>query len=249
MSVAFFRAIVVLPLRSQYHGCAIVQIFPDCPLFKAFLAVWECPMPCSWFEEQPIQATAVVLVVGILLRELITHLKDILVVFFGGLKVCVSVFWVGAISFSSALVAGIGATAASTVILTSIAIPITTVSIYVLFRTAKEKPKAWIVAVGLFLNPLFIDFFKDQLQGSAIEKLLISSTGVATFLVATALWNKEPSDQGNGGGWRGWTRTTAILLFILPTFCMLGLVVKYAHDNSRDVMGQLRTPTTIFGLV
>jgi len=142
----------------------------------------------------------------------------------------------------SPVAAAIGANASSMVLLSSVVIPVTAVTIYNVSRNAKEKPKALIIAISLFLNPLFIDFFKDATdkEASPLQKLLLSAFGAVTFLVATYFWNKASS-----GGFKKSKaslyilRITAVVLFLLPMAFMAVYALYHAHLNAKTFIGDL----------
>jgi uncharacterized membrane protein (GlpM family) len=99
-----------------------------------------------------------------------------------------------------------------------------------MFRKAEEKPKALIIAVGLFLNPLFIDFFRDAIKEEhPIQQMLISACGITTFLVATLLWTKKSK----------LAKVAAAVLFLLPTFAIIGYVAVNAHRDWQEFLSEL----------
>lgn len=205
----------------------------------------------EWYDEPPAiigAFLAVLVLIGYLGRYLILHGQEI---FAGGLKPCIEAFWKGAAAFTSVLVGGIGATGASITLLSCIVIPITTISIYTIFRKAEDKPKALIVAISLFLDPLFIDFFKDEIgKDDALRKILIDAFGVVTFLGAAYFWNRATGERASEIGkiWRVLARIAAILLFLLPTLGMLGYIAAEAKGDWAEFASSF-TPEKIIGLV
>lgn len=153
--------------------------------------------------------------------------KDIL---YDGVRPCITAVFDGIDRLLTVLAATVGTAAAPTVIVSSVVIPVTTISISYMFRNAEERPKALIVALGLFLNPLFIDFFRDAInEGHPIQQMLVSACGITTFLVATLLWNKNSK----------LARVASAVLFLLPTFAIIGYVSVNAHRNWQDFLSQL----------
>ena len=184
---------------------------------------------------------------GLLGYALITHLKDICVVIFEGLKICLSVFWAGATAFFSLLAGVIGGAAASLMVVSCIAIPITIVGVYKIVLKAEDRPKAMIVAVGLFLDPLFIDFFKDRVnEEHPLQKLLIGAFGVVTFLVASLLWSDTERRQSlsKSNIRRRLGKVTAVVLFLLPSLCMAGYAARQWH-SSPEFVGRSPEPTQL----
>lgn len=139
---------------------------------------------------------------------------------------------------SLGLVAGtVGGPAASVMLVSSVAIPITTVGIYKIILKAEDKPKATIVAVGLFLNPLFVDFFKDNVHGEhPIQKLLIGAFGAVTFLVASLLWSDTGRYRSNEKtkAQKKLAKVTAIVLFQLPSLCMVGYIAVQGYRSPEE---------------
>jgi hypothetical protein len=184
----------------------------------------------------------------VVLCEVVTHAKEILR---DGMKPCMIAFWEGMSGFWFLLATSIGATAASTTLLSCVVIPVTTVAIYVLFRKAEERPKAVIVAVGLFLNPLFIDFFRDKINEKyTIEKLWVGAFGAVTFLGAMFFWESASElNRHHGASWKKTlAQLTAIVLFLFPTLCMLGYVAAQAHERSQ-LFAENFTTANIIGLI
>jgi len=204
----------------------------------------------EWYEEPPAIISgllAFLVLIGYLGRELILHLRDILN---GGVAPCIDAFWKGFTAFSALLVGAIGPVAASVTILSCIVIPITTISIYTIFRKVDDKPKALIVAISLFLDPLFIDFFKDEIgKEDALRKLLIDAFGVVTFLAASYFWNRAVGEKAEEKKRSGpiLARTAAIILFLLPTLGMVGYIAAEANGNWEEFMTHL-TPQNVVGL-
>lgn len=170
--------------------------------------------------------------------------------FFSGIAFCWKAFWSGAIALWGAVAGSIGVTAASVTLLSCVVIPVTTVSIYTIFRKVEDQPKAFITAIGLFLNPLFIDFFKDQkaLEDRPIQKMLIASSGAVTFLIATSLWNRAARIQAKRRLRAFLARLVAIALFLLPSLCMVGYVAISAHQSGTNFTETLDT-ANIIGLI
>jgi hypothetical protein len=195
-------------------------------------------------EYPPVVGFLIWALVGFLGYELIVHAKEIL---FGGVVPCISAFWQGMSLFWSLVAGSIGGAAASTLLLSCIAIPIVTVAMYAFFQKVDEKPKALIMAIGLFLDPLFIDFFKDKIDGP-IRKLLVASVGVVTFLVASSLWNKVSSRSELNVMRKRKARAIAFILFLLPTLGMVGYVAMYAYRDSKTFFENL-TMANVIGLV
>lgn len=170
--------------------------------------------------------------------------------FFSGLDQCIISFWHGVITLWGVVAGTIGYTAASVTLLSCVVIPVTTVSVYTIFRKVEDQPKAYIVALGLFLNPLFIDFFRDKIhEDRPLQKLLLGAVGAVTFLIAISLWNKaDMIHRKNQTAKALAARVIAIFLFLLPTLCMLGYVAISAHHNSTEFVTQLNV-ANIIGLV
>ena len=163
---------------------------------------------------------------------------------------CIEAFWKGFTAFSALLVGAVGPVAASGIILSCIVIPVTTVSIYTIFRKVKEKPKALIVAISLFLDPLFIDFFKDEIgKEDALKKLLIDAFGVVTFLAASYFWNRATGEKAEEKkkSERILARAAAIILFLLPTLGMIGYLAAETNGNWDEFITHL-TPQNCVGL-
>jgi hypothetical protein len=191
----------------------------------------------------------ILVLLGYLGHELIIHTKDILA---NGVAPCISVFWKGALAFTAFLTVGIGATAASTVVISCVVIPVTSVTIYTIFRKNEEKSKALIVALSLFLDPLFIDFFKEEIgKDDVIKKFLVDATGVVTFLAACYFWSlatREAEPKGKPSKLsRLFLPGTAILLFLTPTLAILGYVAREAAGDWTKFIHEF-TPEKIIGL-
>jgi hypothetical protein len=205
----------------------------------------------EWYDEPPIiigAFLAILALIGYLGRYLFLYGRDILA---GGLEPCIEAFWKGAAAFAGVLVGGIGGTAASITLLSCVVIPVTTVSIYTIFRKAEDKPKALIVAISLFLDPLFIDFFKDEIgKDDALRKILIDAFGVITFLSGAYFWNRATGERSRETGkvWRVLARIAAVLLFLLPTLGMLGYIAAEANGDWADFVASF-SPEKIIGLV
>lgn len=203
----------------------------------------------EWFEKHPLFGVSLVALIGFLGFVLIRHLGEIFSLFFQGLGACFTIFGTVAGTLFSLVAGSVGGTAASVMLISSVAIPITVVGVYKIILKAEDKPKAMIVAVGLFLNPLFIDFFKDSIHGEhPIQKLLIGAFGAVTFLIASLLWSDTSS-------YRSKTKTkaqiklakiTAILLFLLPTLCMAGYI---AVQGYREGFAEVRTPGNVISVI
>jgi hypothetical protein len=200
-------------------------------------------MPRVRFEEHPpIVPVLTICVIGVLGYELIIHGSEILKVLFSGMQQTSHVFWEGALQLFEALTVGVGSAAASTVVLSSIVIPVTAVSIYVLFRKAEDKPRAWIVALGLFLDPLFIDLLKDLIgKKDPATQFAVSAFGVLTFLIACSLWNKKLPTTSNPKS-KGYVaaRVLAIFLYLLPTICVVGLLTMSRQDTVLETLKSLK---------
>ena len=215
-------------------------------------------MPKEWYEEPPAIIAFVVgifVLLGFIAHEVIIHAQAF---FIYGLDPFARVFWGGATDFAKVVVMGLGAEAASVTLISSIAIPIIIVSTYTIFRKVEEKSKALIIAVALFLDPLFIDFFKDEFgknsagKEDAIRKMFIDASGVVTFLAASYFWNMADRPNKNGVNKSKsaivFLRTTAVLLFLIPTLAMLGFVAHEAGGHWPEFIDAF-TPVKIIGLI
>lgn len=207
----------------------------------------------EWYEKPPAVASLVagiLVLIGYVAHEVIAHTGDI---FTYGLDPFIKLFWAGATDFAKVVVLGLSPELASITLISSITIPITIVSTYTIFRKAEEKSKALIVAVSLFLDPLFIDFFKERFgEHQAIMTMLIDASGVVTFLAASYFWSlsngEELSLRKRSKISLFFLRSTAILLFLIPTLAMLGFIGASAHgDWSGFIHGF--TPETIIGFI
>ncbi|MBV9295034.1 MAG: hypothetical protein JO145_05630 [Acidobacteriaceae bacterium] len=207
----------------------------------------------EWYEEPPAIiafVAAVFILIGYIAHEAIIHSQN---AFTYGLDPFIKLFWNGASDFAKVLVAGIGAEAASITLISSIAIPITIVSTYTIFRKVEEKSKALIVAVSLFLDPLFIDFFKDKFgENNSLKKALIDASGVVTFLAASYFWSRLNADEAPVKKESKlaifFLRSTAIILFLIPTLAMLGFIASNAHGDWNGFIHGF-TPEAIIGLI
>jgi len=171
--------------------------------------------------------TLAAIVAAILIYVCGRYGKDIL---FGGVRPCITALFDGVTHLWTSIAATVGATAAPAVLVSVVVIPVTTISISYFFRKAKEKPKALIMAVGLVLNPVFIDYFRDVIkEENPIQQMLVTAAGVTTFLVATMLWNKK--------SWLA--RAASVILFLLPTFAIVGYVAINANRNWQEFISQL----------
>lgn len=186
------------------------------------------------------------LVLAFLGYEFFRHLREL----FAGLSLCIGTFWKGLILFWGAIAGTMGGFAASVTLLSCVVIPVTTVSIYTIFRKAEERPRAFIVALGLFLDPLFIDFFKDKInEEHPIQKMLLVAVGIVTFLVAMGLWSKAASIHAQGSKLiKFLMRTCAVVLFLFPTLCILGYLAIWTH-NHPDQFAERLTRANEIGLV
>jgi hypothetical protein len=215
-------------------------------------------MPNEWHEEPPAISAfvlAVLILIGYIAHEAIIHSQNFFVY---GLDPFARIFWGGATDFAKVVVMGLGPEAASITLLSSITIPITIVSTYTIFRKVEEKSKALIIAIALFLDPLFIDFFKDEFgknelgKEDPLKKMLIDASGIVTFLAASYFWSISDRDVGPGQKRSKraiiFLRTTAVLLFLIPTIAMLGFVAREAEKNGSEFLHAF-TPEKIIGLV
>ncbi|HEY1903076.1 MAG TPA: hypothetical protein VGG56_11620 [Terracidiphilus sp.] len=206
----------------------------------------------DWSSEPPAVVafvTGVLVLIGYIVHEVMIYAQS---VFTYGLDPLVRIFWSGATDFAKTLVGGIGAEATSITLISTVAIPVTIVSTYTIFRKAKEKSKALIVAVSLFLDPLFIDFFKDAYgEHDALKKILIDASGVVTFLAASYFWSLSNVEEKPGV--KRSTRSIfclrggAIILFLIPSLAMLGFIAHKAAGNWSAFL-QAFTPEEIIGL-
>jgi hypothetical protein len=108
-------------------------------------------------------------------------------------------------------------------------VPFGVIVIYKFIAKTEEKRKAWIVAIGIFLYPIFVDFFKDELPkmwwgregGGWAVKIAISIVFATIFMVATKLYNKS--------NWL--SKLVAGALYSMPLFIMIGYLVRYQHPT------------------
>jgi hypothetical protein len=207
----------------------------------------------EWYERPPAIVSlvaAILALIGYIAHEVIVYGQSILAY---GLEPCISAFWTGATHFAEVLAAGIGAEETSVTLISCVTVPVTIVTTYTIFRKVEEKSKALIVAVSLFLDPLFIDFFKDKFgEHDALKTMLIDAAGVVTFLAASYFWSLSHEDKKTGKprskSTRFFLRGNAMLLFLIPTLAMLGFLANDAHG---DWVGFLHrfTPEKIIGLI
>jgi hypothetical protein len=123
--------------------------------------------------------------------------------------------------------AEVGAAAAGGLIAAA-GVPVGVVVVYKFLVKTEEKRKAWIVAIGLFLNPIFVDFFRDELperwlgkEGGGIPgaRIAISIVFATVFMIASALYDRS--------NWL--TRWVAGALYLTPAFIMIGYLVRFEH--------------------
>lgn len=123
--------------------------------------------------------------------------------------------------------AEVGAAAAGGLIAAA-GVPVGVVVVYKFLVKTEEKRKAWIVAIGLFLNPIFVDFFRDELPGRWLGKegggipgarIAISIVFATLFMIASALYDRS--------NWL--SRWVAGALYLTPAFTMIGYLVRFEH--------------------
>jgi hypothetical protein len=182
-------------------------------------------------------------IVGIVAYELTKHLADIGGMLWSIPKDCgyglerLGGFCVAAIGASGAVSLGV-----------CFSISIGTIAVAYVYRKEKEQPKFYAIALGLFLNPIFIDFFKDKFNDDQpIQKFLVAACGAVTFLVAMWFWTRA-SAKDAGRIARIFGKTMAILLFLLPTLCMVGYVAIQATIDSVSFREKVTLPN-ILGLI
>ncbi len=82
--------------------------------------------------------------------------------------------------------------------------------------------------------------------------MLIDASGIVTFLAASYFWSMSDRDEGRGKERSKLaiilSRTTAILLFLIPTLAMLGFVAQEAGGHWPEFIDAF-TPAKIIGLV
>ena len=207
----------------------------------------------EWYE-QPLLLTGLVIGVLVLLgyigHELFFYGKDILA---SGLEPCINAFWKGADGFVATLAAGIGPEAASITLVSCVTIPVTIVGTYTIFRKNAEKPKALIVAMSLFLDPLFIDFFKDEIgKDDPLKKMFLDAFGIVTFLSASYFWSRSGTEVKSGRRRSRtsiiFTRAAAILLFLLPTLAISGYLFAEVNGDWNGFLHGL-TPEKMVGFM
>jgi hypothetical protein len=123
--------------------------------------------------------------------------------------------------------AEVGAAAAGSLVAAA-GVPIGVVVVYKFLVKTEERRKAWIVAIGLFLNPVFVDFFRDELPerwlgkedgGVPGARIAISIVFATVFMIASALYDKS--------SWL--SRWVAGALYLTPAFIMIGYLVRFEH--------------------
>jgi hypothetical protein len=126
------------------------------------------------------------------------------------------------------LAAGVGVAFAEG-IAAALGVPVGVLSITILYRfTAKTEKtrRAWLVALGMFLYPVFVDFFEDALPekllsdgGAGIPgaKIVIAILFATIFLLATVLSEKS-SRLG---------KFAAGALYLTPVLVMFGYLLRY----------------------
>src|SRR5580700_708020 len=92
-------------------------------------------------------------------------------------------------------------------------VPVGVIVVYKFLVKTEEKRKAWLVAIGIFLYPIFVDFFRDEPQpiwfgkgeGGATSgvRIAISIVFAALFMIATALHDKS----------NRWSRVFSVILY------------------------------------
>lgn len=151
----------------------------------------------------------------------------------------------------------IGAAAAGGLVAAA-GVPVGIIVVYKFLVKTEEKRKAWIVAIGLFLNPIFVDFFRDELperwlgkEGTGLPgfRIAISIVFATMFMIATALY-----DKSNRSG-----KLIANALYLTPSFIVIGYVIRYerpkgviqffSHLGAIEVLGLLGLVlTSLFGI-
>jgi hypothetical protein len=110
-------------------------------------------------------------------------------------------------------------------------VPVGVIVVYKFLVKTEEKRKAWLVAIGIFLYPIFVDFFRDELppiwfgkgEGGASSgvRIAISIAFATLFTIATALHDKS----------NRWSKVFSVILYLMPAFIMIGYLVRYEHPT------------------
>lgn len=130
----------------------------------------------------------------------------------------------GAIEGFSHLASAVGVEFAQGIV-AAIGVPIGVVAIVTIYRFApnsKQMRRAWLVAVGFFLYPIFVDFLQDELPKSLLggipgAKIAIAIVFATIFLAATVLYEKST----------GLGKWVAGALYLTPLFIMIGYLLRY----------------------
>lgn len=182
-------------------------------------------------------------IVGIVCYEIAKHLADII----GAVWTIPKDMGHGFEHLLGFCVSAIGASGAVSLGV-CLSISVGTIAVAYVYRDPKEQPKFYAIAIGLFLNPLFIDFFKDKFRDDEpIEKFLVAVCGAVSFLVAMWFWTKA-SEHHTKRVARIFGKTMAVTLFLLPTLCMIGYIAIQASINSVEFREKLTIPN-ILGLI
>jgi hypothetical protein len=204
-------------------------------------------MPNDWYEEPPAViafVAGVLVLIGYIAHEAFVYSQNFFVY---GLDPFAKVFWAGATDFAKVVVTGLGAEAASVTLISSITIPITILSTYTIFRKAKDKPKLLIAALSLFLDPLFINFFKDEID-DALTKMLVDAAGIVTFLAASYFWSLATRERDSSSKTARFVlQGSAILLYLTPTLAMVGYIAREAARDRTEFIHRL-SPEKVVGL-
>jgi len=136
--------------------------------------------------------------------------------------------------------AEVGAATAGSIIAAA-GVPVGVIVVYKFLVKTEEKRKAWLVAIGIFLYPIFVDIFRDELppiwfgkgEGSASSgvRIAISIVFATLFMITMALHDKS----------NRWSKVLSVILYLMPAFILIGYLVRYEHPiNVISFLSHLR---------
>ncbi len=174
---------------------------------------------------------ALLATIAFILRELLYYGPALV----SALGHAISITATGIIKAFGLLGVEVGAAAAGGIVAAA-GVPVGVIVVYKFLVKTEEKRKAWLVAIGIFLYPIFVDFFRDELprmwgreEGSASSavRIAISIVFATLFMIATAL-----HDESNQ-----WSKVFSVILYLMPAFIMIGYLVR--HEHPTDVISFL----------
>lgn len=138
----------------------------------------------------------------------------------------------------------------------AIAIPVGVVVITKIYQTAQKSEKArraWIIAIGAFLNPIFADFLKDELpkqllsssgeagkeaEGLPFARIVLAILFSAIFLAATLLFEKKGRSA----------KILGTVLYLTPLIAAVGYLIRFYGITSFSKFLESLTPVEWIGL-